>query len=117
MASVAGAVETPVVSLPAHLAEAPRPAAAPAQMSSRAGPLLGVGSGSVGRGDVRVELGHTGAITSEKDERDLRVVAGLLSFDNAKSHRSRFLLQHYDLDWIETGASGDRVFPQLPPGH
>jgi signal transduction histidine kinase/CheY-like chemotaxis protein len=40
-----------------------------------------------------------------------------LSFDNAKSHRYRFRLDHYDPDWIETGASGDRVFPQLPPAH
>ncbi len=82
-----------------------------------AAPPLVIESISVRRGDARVELARTGAITMEHDDRDMRIVARLLSFDNAKSHRYRFHLDHYDADWIETGASGDRVFPQLPPGH
>ena len=81
-----------------------------------AAPRLVIESVSVRRGEERVELAPGHRFSFIHDDRDLRIVARLLSFDNAKSHRYRFQLDHYDPDWVEVGASGERIFSQLPPG-
>ncbi|MEH6415678.1 ligand-binding sensor domain-containing protein [Pseudomonas sp. CGJS7] len=49
-------------------------------------------------------------------DRDLRIVARLLSFNNAQTNRYRFRLSNYDPGWVEAGSSGERVFSQLSPG-
>ena len=50
------------------------------------------------------------------DDRDLRIVARLLSFNDASNNRYRFLLEGYDRGWVEVGADGERVFSQLKAG-
>ena len=79
-------------------------------------PRLVVESISVRRGDARFELPPDRRFHLDHDDRDLRITARLLSFDNARSHRYAFQLDHYDPDWVEVGASGERTFSQLPPG-
>src|SRR5690606_2054801 len=49
-------------------------------------------------------------------DRDLRVVARLLSVRNPAANHYRVRLVGYDDDWADVGASGERVFSQLPPG-
>ncbi|QWF18296.1 hybrid sensor histidine kinase/response regulator [Lysobacter capsici] len=49
-------------------------------------------------------------------DRDLRIVARLLSFNNAQTNRYRFRLSNYDPGWVDVGANGERLFSQLPPG-
>ncbi len=79
-------------------------------------PRLVIESVGVLRGDTRVELIASQGFTLSDGDRDLRVTARLLSFDNAKSHRYRFHLDQYDSTWIEVGAAGERTFSQLPAG-
>ncbi|MDH5823520.1 two-component regulator propeller domain-containing protein [Luteimonas sp. RD2P54] len=49
-------------------------------------------------------------------DRDLRVVARLLNFNDARNNSYRFRLHGYDSDWVEVGASGERAFSLLAPG-
>ncbi|WP_374604951.1 ATP-binding protein [Arenimonas sp.] len=49
-------------------------------------------------------------------DRELRLDARLVSFTEPAAHRFRFLLEGYDRNWVEVGADGSRVFPQLAPG-
>ena len=53
----------------------------------------------------------------QHSDRDLRVVARLLSFRNPDANHYRFRLVGYDDDWVDVGASGERVFSQLPAGN
>ncbi|HVR81769.1 MAG TPA: two-component regulator propeller domain-containing protein [Luteimonas sp.] len=80
-------------------------------------PRLMVESISVLRGETRTEipLGKTFALSH--DDRDLRITARLLSFNNAKTHRYLFRLDNYDPDWVEIGADGERIFSRLEAGH
>ncbi|WP_242111321.1 hybrid sensor histidine kinase/response regulator [Luteimonas aquatica] len=50
------------------------------------------------------------------DDRDLRIVARLLSFVDPRSHVYRFKLDGYDPDWILQPGNGERVFSHLEPG-
>jgi signal transduction histidine kinase/ligand-binding sensor domain-containing protein/CheY-like chemotaxis protein len=68
------------------------------------------------RGDGRVQLATTERIAVRHDDRDLRVVARLLSFTDAHAHRYRFRLAGYDASWVDVDAGGERVFPRLEPG-
>ena len=52
----------------------------------------------------------------QHSDRDLRVVARLLSFRNPDANHYRFRLVGYDDGWVDVGASGERVFSQLPAG-
>ncbi|WP_243412193.1 ATP-binding protein [Cognatiluteimonas telluris] len=79
-------------------------------------PRLVIESASVRRGDATIELPATDGFELAYGDRDLRITARLLSFDNARSHRYGFDLKHYDTDWVEVGATGERTFSQLPPG-
>ena len=69
------------------------------------------------RGDKLVEFAADRPFTIEHGDRDLRIVARLLSFGNAMAHRYRFRLHGYDNDWVEVGAGGERLFSQLPAGN
>jgi signal transduction histidine kinase/CheY-like chemotaxis protein/streptogramin lyase len=50
------------------------------------------------------------------DDRELHIALRLLSFSDPGSHRYQTRLRGYDPGWIDLGASGERVFSQLPPG-
>jgi len=76
---------------------------------------LVVESVDVVRGDRRMSLEPDG-VRIAHDDRDVRFVARLLSFNDARNHVYRFRLDGYDTDWVETGSSGERVFSRLKPG-
>lgn len=79
-------------------------------------PTLAIESIDLRRADTRVELPPHSTLALRHDDRDLRVVARLLSFTDAHAHRYRFRLEGYDPDWVETGAAGERIFARLVPG-
>jgi len=83
---------------------------------SQGTPTLAIESVDLRRGDERLVLSSQGELSLRHDDRDLHVVARLLSFTDAHAHRYRFRLQGYDPGWVETGASGERVFARLEPG-
>ena len=68
------------------------------------------------RGDEVVELPSRGALQLLHGDRDLRVVARLLSFTDAHVHHYRFRLQGYEPDWVDADITAERVFPRLEPG-
>ncbi len=78
-------------------------------------PLL-IDAVGVRRGDRDVALDAHARIVLGPDDRDLRVVARLLSYTDPKAHRYRFRLHGYDAGWMDQGASGERVFSRLDPG-
>ncbi|MGL6290553.1 MAG: two-component regulator propeller domain-containing protein, partial [Silanimonas sp.] len=77
---------------------------------------------SVRRAEDVVELDAVAAVqpdavlTLQPEDRDLRVVARLMSFADPSAHRYRFRLNGYDPDWVEVGASGERLLPRQSPG-
>ncbi|MFC3550988.1 ATP-binding protein [Lysobacter cavernae] len=79
-------------------------------------PHLIIESVDARRQDRRVPFFPGRPFRIEHDDRDLRIVARLLSFNDARNHVYRFRLNGYDDDWVEVGASGERVFSQLKPG-
>ena len=80
-------------------------------------PTLAISSIGVRRDERRVELARTGRrVELQPGDRDLRIVARLLSFTDAHAHRYRFRLDGYDRDWVQAGASGERLFASLAPG-
>jgi len=85
------------------------------QVSERA-PTLAIESVHARRGEELLELPADAPIVLRHDDRDLRVVARLLSFTDAHAHRYRFRLGGYDPDWVEVGAEGERVFASLRHG-
>ncbi len=56
------------------------------------------------------------ALQLEAGDRDFNISLRLLSFADTTAHRYRFLLKNYDSDWVDIGASGERMFSSLPPG-
>ncbi|RZA22179.1 MAG: hybrid sensor histidine kinase/response regulator [Lysobacteraceae bacterium] len=51
-----------------------------------------------------------------RDDREFRIRARLLSFDDPESNRYWSRLEGFDRSWIALGGSGDRVFTGLAPG-
>jgi signal transduction histidine kinase/streptogramin lyase/ActR/RegA family two-component response regulator len=90
----------------------------PAQLRQRdAAPSLVLDAVSLRRGENEVAMRVDGSpLAMEPEDRDLRVRARLLSYADPATHRYRFRLQGYDLDWVEVGAAGERVFSRLEPG-
>jgi signal transduction histidine kinase/CheY-like chemotaxis protein/streptogramin lyase len=85
--------------------------------SSGPAPRLVLDAVSLRRGEDQVELDAAASgYTLGPEDRDLRVVARLLSFSDPAAHRYRFWLHGYDPDWVEVGAQGERVFSRLEPG-
>jgi signal transduction histidine kinase/streptogramin lyase/ActR/RegA family two-component response regulator len=79
-------------------------------------PPLAIDAVTVRRGERLVELAHAGTVALEPGDRDLRIVARLLSFTDVHAHRYRFLLEGYEQAWTDAGASGERLFASLAPG-
>ncbi|HRP71868.1 MAG TPA: two-component regulator propeller domain-containing protein [Luteimonas sp.] len=79
-------------------------------------PALAIESVQVRRGEDLVDLPADAPMVLRHDDRDLRVVARLLSFTDAHAHRYRYRLDGYDPDWVEVGSSGERLFPSLGHG-
>lgn len=78
---------------------------------------LNVDGLSVRRGEDVVDFAiASSALRLQAGDRDLNVSMRLLSFADTTAHRYRFLLKNYDGDWVDVGASGERVFSSLPPG-
>lgn len=50
-------------------------------------------------------------------DRDLRIVARVMSFADPAAYRYRFKLNGYDPDWVDQGDRGERVFSALSSGH
>lgn len=77
---------------------------------------------SVRRAEDVVDLDAVAAVqpgavvTLRPEDRDLRVVARLMSFADPAAHRYRFRLNGYDPDWVDVGASGERLLPRQSPG-
>lgn len=78
---------------------------------------LNVDGLSVRRGEDVVDFSSSfPTLRLQAGDRDLSVSMRLLSFADTTAHRYRFLLKNYDVDWVDVGASGERVFSSLPPG-
>ncbi|PPT93093.1 hybrid sensor histidine kinase/response regulator [Xanthomonas theicola] len=90
----------------------------PAQVvPSRRQPPLVIERIGVRRGDRALDLLHAGRIALQEGDRDLHIVARLLSFSDTDANTYRFRLSGYDPDWVDVGASGERLFSRLPAGH
>ncbi|WP_368561751.1 two-component regulator propeller domain-containing protein [Pseudoxanthomonas sp. UTMC 1351] len=79
-------------------------------------PPLVVDAITVRRASEQVALPLGEPFRLQYGDRDLQVVARLISYSNVAGHRYRFRLSDFDGDWVEADASGTRVFSQLPPG-
>ncbi|MFT4257076.1 MAG: ATP-binding protein [Pseudoxanthomonas sp.] len=79
-------------------------------------PRLAIDSIAVRRGGDVIPLPVNLPFRVGNDDRDLHVVARLLSFDNVAGNRYRFRLSGFDDDWVDVGGSGERTFSRLPPG-
>ncbi|MGO4223093.1 ATP-binding protein [Lysobacter sp. TAF61] len=79
-------------------------------------PHLVIESIDARRNDRRVSFFPAQPFEIRHDDRDLRIVARLLSFNDAGNHAYRFRLAGYDNGWVAVGSVGERVFSQLKPG-
>ncbi|MBV6811185.1 response regulator [Xanthomonas campestris pv. pennamericanum] len=68
------------------------------------------------RGESGLDLSHVTPLVMQDGDRDLHIVARLLSFADSESNSYRFRLSGYDPDWIDVGPSGERLFSRLPSG-
>ncbi|MGH8104922.1 MAG: two-component regulator propeller domain-containing protein, partial [Arenimonas sp.] len=72
---------------------------------------------SVRRGEDTINIvANPDVIRLEAQDHDLNISLRLLSFADSSAHRYRFLLKNFDSDWVDVGASGERVFSSLPAG-
>jgi len=72
---------------------------------------------TVRRGDDVVGFSSAAsALQLMAGDRDFNISLRLLSFADTTAHRYRFLLKNYDSDWVDVGASGERMFSSLPAG-
>ena len=69
------------------------------------------------RGEETIELPTGVPIELRDGDRDLHVVARLLSFTDSHVHQYRFRLEGYESEWVSADTAAERVFPGLEPGH
>ncbi|RYE87370.1 MAG: hybrid sensor histidine kinase/response regulator, partial [Oxalobacteraceae bacterium] len=69
------------------------------------------------RGERGLDITGQEPLTMQDGDRDLHIVARLLSLADSESNSYRFRLSGYDPDWIDVGPSGERLFSRLPAGH
>ncbi|WP_226468971.1 sensor histidine kinase [Luteimonas panaciterrae] len=88
------------------------------QMTKAEPPRLSLESVSVRREEDEWPLDPSAnVIELLPGDRDLRIVARLLSFVDPRSHTYRFKLEGYDPDWVSPdNSNGERVFSHLEPG-
>ncbi|GAB1596528.1 hybrid sensor histidine kinase/response regulator [Lysobacter claricitrinus] len=79
-------------------------------------PRLQLEAVDVNHGGLRVALDPRARMIVAHDDRDLRVRARLMAFNNTGANEYRFRLMGFDRGWVDVGADGERVFSQLPPG-
>jgi len=79
-------------------------------------PSLVLDSIQVSRDDRIVGLATRGGFDLQPGDHELQVSARLLSFEDPLANRYRSRLQGFDKDWVDQGASGERVFSALPAG-
>lgn len=79
-------------------------------------PRLAIDAITLGNGAGATALPVGAPFTLDHDNRDLHVVARLLSFDDVTGNRYRFRLSGFDDGWVEAGANGERTFSRLAPG-
>ena len=79
-------------------------------------PPLVIESLRVRRDGREVTLDPHAKIVLAPNDRDLRLVARLLSFTDPQAHRYRSRLIGFDNGWIAQGDNGERVFSRLDPG-
>ncbi|HVK51702.1 MAG TPA: two-component regulator propeller domain-containing protein [Pseudoxanthomonas sp.] len=80
-------------------------------------PNLLIDSLHVSRGDQAVPLSPLGGFELRPDDQELQLSLRLLSYENPLANRYRSRLEGFDQDWVDQGASGERVFSSLRPGH
>lgn len=73
-------------------------------------PRLSIDAVTVGHGADKEELPRARTVLRAHDDRDLNVVARLMSFDNVTGNRYRFRLSGFDDGWVDVGATGERTF-------
>lgn len=83
--------------------------------STRRAPLV-IERVEVRRNEQVLDLTHDTPLQIADGDRDLRIVARLLSFADSASNSYRYRLAGYDPDWVEVGPAGERLFSRLPPG-
>jgi len=83
---------------------------------SKRQPALQLEFVGVRRGEEGLDLTHVPVPVIGSEDRDLHIVARLLSFSGSADNDYRFLLEGYDPDWIGVGQSGERMFSRLPAG-
>lgn len=79
-------------------------------------PVLMLDGIKVGRQDQLISLPVEGGFNLRYDDHELQISARLLSFQNPNANRYRSWLEGFDHEWVDQGASGERVFSSLPPG-
>src|SRR6185312_982305 len=79
-------------------------------------PSLVLDSIQVSRDDRIVSLATSGGFDLQPGDHELQVSMRLLSFEDPLANRYRSRLQGFDKDWVNQGASGERVFSALPAG-
>jgi signal transduction histidine kinase/CheY-like chemotaxis protein len=84
--------------------------------SANPAPRLLVESVEVRRGEETLVFSPERPVSIRHGDRDVRIVARLLSFNDARNHAYRFRLAGYDTNWVDMGSSGERIFSQLKPG-
>ncbi|CAD0316556.1 hybrid sensor histidine kinase/response regulator [Xanthomonas gardneri] len=72
---------------------------------------------SVRRGERELDVTGRAPLQMQDGDRDLHIVARMPTFTSPESTSYRFRLSDYDPDWIDVGATGERLFSRLPPGH
>lgn len=72
-----------------------------------------------GEDTVSFDPASPGPVVVRPGDRDLRVVARVMSYLNPVRHRYRFRLHGFDPDWVlpgDEGERGERIFSTLSPG-
>lgn len=63
------------------------------------------------------ELPLEASINLRREDRELRIRARLLAFEDPPANRYWSKLDGFDTGWVALGANGERVFTGLAPGH
>ncbi|NEL81136.1 MAG: hypothetical protein G3W61_33305, partial [Xanthomonas perforans] len=65
---------------------------------------------SLRRGEREMDVTNKAPLQVQDGDRDLHIVARMPTFTSPESTSYRFRLSGYDPDWIDVGATGERLF-------